>query len=650
MKYSYTGRSPQFPQISNSGELSYTTPVTLPISTPRINATITPKGIKNISIWGQGPMGNIYFSPPKALTPNSNSSDRLSYTLQPNIFNLKNANGTLSIYALRELPAFIIENKGFLKNLHLHMSPYRKKLAGLENKTMKEITTHTVLYKLPQGTMVIAKIKHNLKKLFIISAGEYREAKQTIEEVVQNPKRYIESAKSYTSWLTSRFISDDSLLNSLFIHCLHSALSSYKEDSSKKFAGLSAGPGYSLPARTYYRDSYWTAQTLLPFKPHWVREEIKILMRGIKENGEAPSGVIIPTPIGKRYWERQLSLDPSLKIRHTNPEDWWSDHFDSPLFFVLMVFDYCYWTDDYTILKEKIQGKTVWKAVLTIINRYRSLPHYQSLLLKPNNDRDWADNVFRSGMVTYDNALYYRALVVTAKWAKRINPELSSKLWALSLKVKKNMLSLLWLKHKGYFMEYIAADSDLRETHLNLDTLIATRFGITNRAQTRQMLNQVAKILETRNNNKQPYGDWGIMCTYPPYSNKKTLWGKTSFPYRYHNGSDWPYLDGVYADLLLYYGMENWKYPLTRWWEYSLSQGWTEPVEYYSPPWGRGGLLQAWSSMPASAIISGGFGLHPERKLRIPPWGDSSLKGITFQSKPLSLHVWGGKIKILPLD
>ena len=27
-------------------------------------------------------------------------------------------------------------------------------------------------------------------------------------------------------------------------------------------------------------------------------------------------------------------------------------------------------------------------------------------------------------------------------------------------------------------------------------------------------------------------------------------------------------------------------------------------VEYFSPPWGRGSLLQGWSSMPAAAALA----------------------------------------------
>lgn len=42
---------------------------------------------------------------------------------------------------------------------------------------------------------------------------------------------------------------------------------------------------------------------------------------------------------------------------------------------------------------------------------------------------------------------------------------------------------------------------------------------------------------------------------------------------------------------------------LLRWWDYSLEQGWLTPVEYYSPAFPVGGMLQGWSSMPAAALL-----------------------------------------------
>ena len=78
---------------------------------------------------------------------------------------------------------------------------------------------------------------------------------------------------------------------------------------------------------------------------------------------------------------------------------------------------------------------------------------------------------------------------------------------------------------------------------------------------------------------------------------------KSAFAYRYHNGSDWPWLSGLYAEERLRRGLPGWRYPMLRWWETCLEQGWMGAVEYFAPPWGRGSLLQGWSGMPAAAAL-----------------------------------------------
>ena len=117
------------------------------------------------------------------------------------------------------------------------------------------------------------------------------------------------------------------------------------------------------------------------------------------------------------------------------------------------------------------------------------------------------------------------------------------------------------------------------------------------------MLDDIRDRLETRRNPAQPHGDWGMMCAWPPYARRGDVRSKTIFPYRYHNGSDWPWLDGLYAGERLRRGLDGWRYPLVRWWETCLRRGWLGAVEYHSPPWGRGSLLQGWSSLPAAMVL-----------------------------------------------
>jgi glycogen debranching enzyme len=119
-------------------------------------------------------------------------------------------------------------------------------------------------------------------------------------------------------------------------------------------------------------------------------------------------------------------------------------------------------------------------------------------------------------------------------------------------------------------------------------------------------LHSIERTLESRHNAEQPYGDWGMLCAYPPFKRVRDIRAKTAFPFRYHNGSDWPYLDGLYAEERLRRGLGGARYPLLRWWEMCLANGWAGPVEYFSPPFGRGSALQGWSAMPAAVALKYG--------------------------------------------
>ncbi|MBP0573429.1 hypothetical protein J8J27_22285, partial [Mycobacterium tuberculosis] len=63
-------------------------------------------------------------------------------------------------------------------------------------------------------------------------------------------------------------------LRSMVSQGLHAALSSIRRDRTGGFAGLAAGQAYSAPARTYYRDGYWTHQALLALCPEVLKDQI----------------------------------------------------------------------------------------------------------------------------------------------------------------------------------------------------------------------------------------------------------------------------------------------------------------------------------------------------------------------------------------
>jgi hypothetical protein len=174
-------------------------------------------------------------------------------------------------------------------------------------------------------------------------------------------------------------------------------------------------------------------------------------------------------------------------------------------------------------------------------------------------------------------------------------------------------------RRSGHFVEF-REPSGRAETHLAIETLTALRYGLADEVQAASVLAAMRARLETRHNADQPYGDWGVMCVYPPYAAWVRRRAKSRFAYRYHNGADWPYWDGVYAERACA-RPAGWRYPLTRWWAVRPRAGRTTPVEYASPPFAPGSPSNAWSAMPVAAMLLGGFGFTAERRRAACPRG-----------------------------
>ncbi|MFI4935445.1 MAG: GH116 family glycosyl hydrolase [Caulobacterales bacterium] len=386
----------------------------------------------------------------------------------------------------------------------------------------------------------------------------------------------------------------DPLIRSLIIQGVHAALSSIRQDERGGFAGLAAGLAYSVPARTYFRDGYWTLQMLLRLAPKIALAQIDLLAGGVQDDGEAPSGVIVDLSESSKAWERRRSEDASLAAVHRRAGEWWSDHFDSPLFFVLAVGDYVAATGD------DEPARRHWPRLAAIFERYRRLSGAEGLPVKPRNDRDWADNVYRDGLVAYDLGLWVGALDALARLGERQDPPLAEEARRTAVSARQAIDPALWCG--AWYADYVRPDGSA-EDHLALDSLILLRHDAVPEARARLTLEAVRARLESRHNQDQPYGDFGVLCAFPPFARRTDLRGKTAFAYRYHNGGDWPWLDAVYAAERLRRGLGGWRYPLTRWWRSCLEAGWAGPVEYFSPPFGRGSLLQAWSSLPAAVAL-----------------------------------------------
>ncbi|MDR2571195.1 MAG: hypothetical protein LBD23_13045 [Oscillospiraceae bacterium] len=369
-------------------------------------------------------------------------------------------------------------------------------------------------------------------------------------------------------------------LRAIYVSCMSCAFSAYKSIPELEFHALFAGISYQAPARTYFRDGYSTMLCLLRVAPELVKNQICTLASGVNENGSCPSAVI--ASVGSMPF--------------------WDGHYDSPAFMIIMVYDYLTHTNNYALLDADINGRALMAVLDSCLKWLIEQTDDTGLIVKPDLNRlDWADNVYREGYVTYIEALYARALYAMSEINKHIgNITRADELKAQYEQVRTAINDILWDDSLGYYINYVskASASDallFREDHLSLDTVFCILYDIADEAKAVRYLRACKELLEV---------DFGVRCVHPYYKYQEHLVEKSAFPMRYHNGSDWPYLDGLYALALMRYGFDA-HHALTRWFDYSLEQGWYTPVEYYSPAYGRGSFLQAWSSTSAYAIQCG---------------------------------------------
>lgn len=557
----------------SDGLLDAGSPLLLPIMAPRLQGDFDPRGTLKLAVWGSGELATIRFAPPEG--PFVYGPNRMAWR-HGGLFVAQSA-ASLVIRGTQLKAA-----RAARKCAWWHNPPSfepRNAVAG----TARELTV-------PWGTVVTEQRGDDL----IVCAGATQaEARSglalSVEAIVTETEARVARC--------DRLATADPLLRSMAMQGFHAAFASVRRDEQGHFAGLAAGQAYSAPARTYYRDGYWTLQALLPHTPEIARDEIRLLAAGVQPDGEAPSGVIVSGAAQSEAWDAFRRTAPGYRDEHRRRGEWWSDHFDSPLFLILMLRDYVRQTGDHALVEE------LWPVVQTILQRYcRFDESATGLPLKPRNDRDWADNVYREGFVAYDCGLWIGALDAIAELGRSRDTQSALLARDLARSARRSLGEVLWLADRGWYADFRNRDGFV-EDHLMIDSLALLRFDAASETRARSVLAAVRRVLESRNNSRQPYGDWGVLCAFPPYQRRRDTRAKSAFAFRYHNGGDWPYWDAVYADELLRRKLPGWRYPLLRWWQACLAHGWAGAVEYFSPPFGRGSLLQGWSALPAAVAL-----------------------------------------------
>ncbi len=358
--------------------------------------------------------------------------------------------------------------------------------------------------------------------------------------------------------------------HALYYNAYFCALQNYKEVDS--FKGFTAGCRYIAPIRTYYRDSYFTVLPMYNGETEKIRNQIITLAKGISEDGTCPSAV-------------KFDCTP-----------FWGEHYDSPSFFCISLYDYVNNTGDFSLLTEKIGQYTILELAEKVLLKLSENCDETGLIIKPGkyNQRDWADEVNRYGYVTYDEILYARALYCISKLFLQNDNEKSRVYKNMHFRVKDAVNSLLWDESLGYYVNF--KNEDYTENNLSVDTVLSVIFDIAEGERAERFLDSCEKLLESRNHTDLE--DFGVMCVYPTYSNIESARNKSARPYDYHNGADWPYWSAMYAYALkLKY--REFEYPLTKWFDFNVQKGNFTPIEYYSPYCKDGSLLQAWSAAAA---------------------------------------------------
>lgn len=369
---------------------------------------------------------------------------------------------------------------------------------------------------------------------------------------------------------------DDAVFTQMFSESLQVARESIKTSvGGQRY--ISAGPRYAFPARTYYRDAYWTSGFLLMTDPNVVRDEILLLARGIDTDGSVPSALPVDA----------VNLSVPL----------WVNHYDAGPYFIMMVYDYLRWTGDQTILEESVNGRRIYTAMEDVLTHLYTLDTDGDFLPdKPHNSlQDWLDTIPRGGEVLYDEVLYYRALRnmvdITALRGDETHATVFNR---HSLLVRFLINDKLWNEAKGAYFE--RCEQSTCEDRLTNESAIAALYDVVSPSKRRSLF-LALKQLET---------SWGVLNAATAYPGSRA--------YTYQNMTDWPFLDAINAGARLKYGNANWYHPLTRWFTYFAevrSSGEKLP-EFVSPMDLSGGRSQAWSVAPIVSFIRYGLGIDPD--------------------------------------
>jgi len=243
-----------------------------------------------------------------------------------------------------------------------------------------------------------------------------------------------------------------------------------------------------------------------------------------------------------------------------------------------------------------VNGKSVYDLCRLVVDRLSTFEDKTGLIVKSGryNKLDWADQINRTGYVTYVELLYARALFCLSTIVGTRDKTRARRYLEMFEQTKGAINKILWDDEKGYYVNY--RDGDFVEDNLSVDTILAVLFGISDEKQTARLLDNVSALLETRNNQSQQAGDFGVMSVYPFYRGVDRCYDKASKEYEYQNGAAWPY----WSALVAYAEMRNGRdcsYALLSSFDWNVKHGNYTLADYYSPCAPSGSPLSTWNSV-----------------------------------------------------
>lgn len=130
------------------------------------------------------------------------------------------------------------------------------------------------------------------------------------------------------------------------------------------------------------------------------------------------------------------------------------------------------------------------------------------------------------------NLLYYRGYDVAAKMGRLLGKDVSTH-QAKADALKAAINARLWIESAGYYGYFEDENGAVQRTMEGTGESFAILWGVADEAKTKRILSSVYE------------SPWGVPCLWPQYPEWRDY--GAGFPYYYHNGMVWPFVQGYWG-------------------------------------------------------------------------------------------------------